>query len=597
MRRFKEFLKKNGIYVLLFTCLLFGLSSLIFRNATLDDDLYLWETSIMTEALSRGEWIGDYAVGTHGFLFKLPIALIFLLTGPSLEIATIWNILLSCMSLYIFYLILKKYFKKESIALVGVLLLLTSFQFFLHVPTYMREIPVLFSFLLFLYLLQEKKSYWLVGLSLLLIFDAKEYVLFMIIPGLVIYLLWSERERNMFRSIPKYISTFIKIFLPTLLLLSLMIFTRIVPVNMYALSIIPGVTKGGMEYHLKHFDVEVSTTNRIEEGAPSIQEELSGEEKTIEKVINTVKSYIGKILYPRTFSFISIPKIIIFPAIFSSIYFFKRKIKRKDTFYSALFFLFWSFLLVFLLRASFDRYILPILPVIFFFYIYFLKGVIKEKKVFISTVILSGVLALLGMFFEVDYILIKVGLNILILAIYLLYSHFHTKIPNLFEYVTILVAGISLLVVLFFFYANGQLRYYIRWGKDFEVKQVVSHFEQEEKIILNDVGWDILPKLYRGDRRFNPEWKWELSEWIPRKKYFKMFESESTYTLFSRSIETDRKFIEQVGIRKIGLLVSNLEGYPFGHEYKLEEYRNANWLDLNKIVELKNKTLYIFEVK
>jgi hypothetical protein len=43
--------------ILISLCLIFGLSSLLFRNATLDDDLYLWETNIMSQALSSGQWI------------------------------------------------------------------------------------------------------------------------------------------------------------------------------------------------------------------------------------------------------------------------------------------------------------------------------------------------------------------------------------------------------------------------------------------------------------------------------------------------------------------------------------------------------------
>ena len=57
MKRVIEFLEKYGIYLLIGFCLALGLASLFFKNATMDDDLYLWETTIMKEALSRGEWI------------------------------------------------------------------------------------------------------------------------------------------------------------------------------------------------------------------------------------------------------------------------------------------------------------------------------------------------------------------------------------------------------------------------------------------------------------------------------------------------------------------------------------------------------------
>lgn len=596
MRKIKEFIIKNGIYILISFCLFFGLSSLIFRNATLDDDLYLWETSIMTETLSRGEWIGDYAVGTHGFLFKLPVAIVFLITGPSLEIATIWNVILACISLYIFYKILKRYFSRESIALSGTFLLLTSFQFFLHVPTYMREIPVLFSFLLFLYLLQNKKSYWLIGLSLGLIFDAKEYVLFMLLPGLIIYIFLTEKDNNILISIKRYLLSISKVLLPTLIIIVLMIFTRIVPINMYGLSLIPGVAKGGIEYHIKHFDVEVSTTNRIEQGAPSIQEDISQEDSIFERVVDIFQSYIGKLLYPRTFSFISVPKVIIFPALLSSIFLFMRKIKKRDNFYLAMFLLFWSFMSIFLLRASFDRYILPILPAIFFFYIFFLKEVIKEKKKFLITILVSGLLAFGGMFFEVDYILIKIMLNLLILGVYTLYYLYPNRIANPLVYISSIVGGLSLSIVLFFFYSNGQLNYYLNWGKDFEIKKVVSQFEYQEKILLNDVGWDILPKVYRGDNQYPPEWKMELADWVPRKKFLKTFEQSTTFGMFGKNILAIQQFVYAQGIQKIGLIVSNLEVYNFPYQGILEELKSQPWLQFTEKISLKNKTLYIFEV-
>jgi len=128
MKKLLTFLSAKGIYLLIGVCLLLGIASLYFRNATLDDDLYLFETSIMTEALSRGEWFGDYAVGTHGFLFKLPVALVFLLTGQSLAVATVWNVLLACFSLFLFYKVLKEIFPKSIYPFLGALLFFANFQ-------------------------------------------------------------------------------------------------------------------------------------------------------------------------------------------------------------------------------------------------------------------------------------------------------------------------------------------------------------------------------------------------------------------------------------------------------------------------------------
>ena len=47
---------------------------------------------------------------------------------------------------------------------------------------------------------------------------------------------------------------------------------------------------------------------------------------------------------------------------------------------------------------------------------------------------------------------------------------------------------------------------------------------------------------------------------------------------------------------KIGLVVSNLEEYTFPYQDMLEEFKKTEWLELNEVVSLKNKTMYIFDV-
>ncbi|HOC97309.1 MAG TPA: hypothetical protein PKJ54_03435, partial [Candidatus Pacearchaeota archaeon] len=438
--------------------------------------------------------------------------------------------------------------------------------------------------------------YWLAGLSLLLIFDAKEYVLLMLLPGIFFYILWKEKGATFWISVKRYITSFVKLFLPTFVFLLLMIFTRVVPVNIYALSLVPGVTEGGLQYQLKHFDSDVSTINRIEEGAPSIQEDIDHEQSLLLKGWGVFKSYFGKLLYPRTFSFISVPKVIVFPSIFASIFLLKKKVKKKDFFYVFLFCIFVSFLIVFFLRASFDRYILPILPVIFFFYIFFLKDLVKERKKYILVVCISALMAGGGMFFEVDYVGIKIVLNILIILSYIMYLLYYRKIKNLIYYVIAFVGTITFGVAAFFFIANGQIHYYMLWGKDFEVKKVISYFDEDERILLNDTGWNMLPNVYRGDNQWSAEWKMELSQWVPRKKYLKNFNTMNTFGMFGKDISVIKDFVLSSDIQKVGLVVSELPEYTFPYQDKLEEFKQAEWLELNNVVRLKNKSLYIFNV-
>jgi len=128
------------------------------------------------------------------------------------------------------------------------------------------------------------------------------------------------------------------------------------------------------------------------------------------------------------------------------------------------------------------------------------------------------------------------------------------------------------------------------------VEKVISYFDQGENILINDIGWDLLAGAYRGNREYSAEWKWKLRDWVPRKKHLREFEYGDTYTMYYDDIEVDREMTTIYGIEKIALTVSNIEDIPFPHQGKLEEYLNADWLELTDTIPLKNKTLYIFKV-
>jgi len=130
----------------------------------------------MSRLIKEGLWIGNYGVGVHGFLFKLPVALIYLLTGPSIFVATAFHVILACVSAYIFYKILKDNLKLKKWSLIGLLLFITNFQFMSYSITFHRETPILFALLLFTKLYLDKKSLLVQSLAILLILDAKEYV-------------------------------------------------------------------------------------------------------------------------------------------------------------------------------------------------------------------------------------------------------------------------------------------------------------------------------------------------------------------------------------------------------------------------------------
>ena len=102
--------------------------------------------------------------------------------------------------------------------------------------------------------------------------------------------------------------------------------------------------------------------------------------------------------------------------------------------------------------------------------------------------------------------------------------------------------------------------------------------------------------VYRGDNQWSAEWKLEFSDWVPRKKYLKNFNTINTFGMFGKSIEDIKNFVDFADVEKIGLVVSNLDGYTFPYQDKLEEFKQAEWLRLDGVVSLKNKTMYIFNV-
>ncbi len=200
-----------------------------------DESLYFNETWLMSQLLQEGRWIGNYAVGLHGFLFKLPMALIFLITGPSVEIVTIFNILLACITGLLFYNLSKKVLGKSEYGVLSTLILLSSFYFFISTPTYLREIPSVFVVVLFLYSLIDNWDKWKMSLIFLLLLDSKEYIFFVFALFYLILLL-IESDKKGVSKIVEVLKQYVLIMLPSAVWLVLMFTTSIIPMNMYVVS-------------------------------------------------------------------------------------------------------------------------------------------------------------------------------------------------------------------------------------------------------------------------------------------------------------------------------------------------------------------------
>ena len=135
----------------------------VFRAPTADETLYLLETLLMSKLISNGEWIGNYGVGVHGFLFKLPVALLFLVTGPSIFVATVFNIFLWVGAGWLFYKSLCRFFENRWWALAGLFLFFASLDPRLA-PTFLREHALILCTVLLIGAVLDRRKGWLIGL-------------------------------------------------------------------------------------------------------------------------------------------------------------------------------------------------------------------------------------------------------------------------------------------------------------------------------------------------------------------------------------------------------------------------------------------------
>ncbi|HRI05642.1 MAG TPA: hypothetical protein PLV59_01720 [Candidatus Dojkabacteria bacterium] len=613
----------NKVAIVIITLVFILLFALSFtRNSVKDENLYLRETMVMAEVLKDGQWFGNHGVGVHGFIFKLPVALIFMITGPNVLIATLFTLILSLLSAIFFFKILREHFKLNGWALAGLLLFIMGFEFVRTTPTYLRDIPALFTVILFIYYFFKKKNNWILGLILLLMMDAKEHVFYMIGSG---YALWIVLDGiksydNWLHRIQYIVVEGFKAFFPVLVYQILMFTTGIIPINMFNASIL-GLIETGAQWAKKNFSVNVATSNLVADEASreifqistaSIKERLSasptpqlviwGPIETILEWVNVGLRYLGKISYPRSFSFISIPKIVIAPALTTSVIFFFKWIKTWDRnrLKVMLVMIFWSYLFIYVFRSSHGRYLLSITPVVIIFFIIFLRNVLYNTKVARGILIATSLYILLGLYFELTFVWHKALINVVLVSLLALTMYLHTwksKLVQLSSLIFVVALGIATTgTSLVFSWQLGQLSEYNRWGANHQVEKVVEAFPPEDTIFLNQIGWDQLPSVYRYDMGIQPEWKWQLKEELPKNRMLVVPPKSNTHVGYLPSISSLYTFVVENDIDRVGIVKSELPDYPFLMQEHIPTLQTKSWAVLEKTVKIKNAQLYIFKM-
>ncbi len=562
----------------------------------------------MSELLKSGIWFGDYAVGLHGFLFKIPPAILFMFTEPSVFLLTLYNILLACFSLYFFYKFLKEAFGWRYKAILGLGILMANFHFILTTPTYLREMPSLFVVSLLLYGILKNWKPWILGLVFLLLLDAKEYLFLMFGLGYFIYLIMKYFECRDLKSL--FFESF-QIYGFSLIYIVLMFTTSIIPVNMFLASIF-GLISIGTTHVVTHFSTDTAAANLIKDEEVRtifqfvITEDMHIATQLVLNVFNTILSYVGKLLYPRTFSFLSVPKVIMFPAVYMAY----KVLKKKDLdFKKILSIILFTYLAVYLLRASHGRYLLPIVPVIAIFFIHFLHYSFENKKELVRVLLATFFFMLFGFYFETSYLIHKIVIEIFLficIAISVLKPFPYSRyFYSFFQKLTLVFCIVAMLgASVLFAVTQGQIYNNMLFGKHREIDEIIETIPENERFWINNTKSSDLMKTKMGYTYAWPEWKWDLADYIPKKDLLKSHGEKYLYNEFYGHPELFFEYLEENEIEYLVYVEPTIDEELFEYEY-LNFSEGIKMLDFIKqekvfvkqeVHELQNKKVYIFEV-
>jgi len=597
------------------TCL-GGIALSLARDAQRDETIYLHESAIMAECLRAGEWFGNESVGLHGFVYKLPGALLFLAFGRSVFLATLVTVALAGLAAWLCYRLLQEILDSPTWAAAGTWLLATNFQFLRLMPTYNRDIPALVSMLLFIHAVLHRRNRWIVGLLLLLILDTKEYLFFMVLPAFGLWVLleeWQARQgRSLLTVLHRMTTRWTAGALPAVVYLVLMFTTGIVPLNMFAARVLGLDERETTPPVIVQFSPDKATRNTwkgsvtpSEQPAPGSRgatAALQGNASTkpAGRLITAAGQYARKLFYPTVFSFDGIPKVMALPAILMSLLLAAqwRRERRPDLL--RLIILLWVFLGIFVAMAGYPRYMLPVFPLLILFFLAFLKDGVKRPVFPIVVLTLTVVFVAGGVYFNRAGLWKKVVVNgfmigLLVVAAFLARRRFRTA-AYLAPAVALVFGVLCLAASLNYAFTHryGQIANFRLFGRNHECRRVLAAFPPDDHIWINDTGWRRLPQFFRPDRPETPEWQGVLKDWVPKKRLLNHY-PESRTCIFSWFDDFDlRKKIRRHGIDRLGLVVSHIPARKFSYQDQLDLFRAKPWLELEQTAPLKNKTLYVF---
>jgi hypothetical protein len=304
-------------------------------------------------------------------------------------------------------------------------------------------------------------------------------------------------------------------------------------------------------------------------------------------------------LYPRTFSFVSIPKIIVLPSIIVAFTSLLSWFKKKDRRVILPIILFLN-IFILVIRASHGRYLLPVAPLFALFYIIFLDKSLNTAKIGRNILIATTVFVISGFFFESSFVKEKILFEtflLFLLWITWLYKEKAKMFSLIKSFFFIFLVSGMILTSIAYSYKIGQISTYMKYGYNSQTQLIVESLSEDEKVWVNEFTSLELIKYYREDLFLDPEWVWKLGENVPKNNMLKTFEMKVTYSFDIKDMESFKEDLLEKDINKVLLVSSTIPGEKFPQEDKLDDFLSQKWLKLTNRKSLKNKTLYIFNLE
>ena len=603
---------------LLFCILYFTVNALLllcFRDCRGDEILYLCESNLIASKLAAFEWFGNEPVGVHGFLPKLPVALLFIMFGPSIYAATILNVFYAAASCFAFYFLAAKILGTRRMAVCAMFLLAFSIHFIEIAQHFLMDTPAFLFCLLIMLELSRRERIWRISLLFLALVLTKEYIF---IIYAFFFALWSLipvlretfapiRPKERFLSIARYLRRMTIVFWPSALYSVMMVTTSLFPLNSEQIEFMM-LTETNPTARLRPLaatdSVVTSDKYNIQSGYCVNNPRTSGNFIKTATIYTIGYAYILKFL--NIFSISGGESLFLSASVFSLLCLAWRNTSAKRSAFCFLkpgkAFLVISGLigvLIFWLNACNPRHFVIIYPQII---LGLCMGLLWLRttswKWRIPFLLLSLISTCIGLASRTKLGLQIIGESTIFLVTLLPALILPVKKINRNPIICPPLLAMALLSAFSSYLGlfEGQIANSIKYGKNRETGKIASLFTPSDKVVFSDFQNSLLIYFFRGDYFMSAIYNnYKLSPLVIRRNELKSRMSDRTFTLdgYHKPSSSSLKsaFIDQ---NADYLCIPALEGVLFGQSLA-QTFLSDPDLKLDRKVQMKNKQIYIFK--